>query len=112
MKKTIPTYEKLPKAFKAKWVKALKSGDFKQGEGVLRSKDNCYCCLGVAAKISGATCITGPSYIEKGKNIRGISKIPPMLLGNEHTALPRKLADMNDYGDNFNTIADWIDKNL
>ena len=38
--------------FKDKWLVALRSGDYKQGIGYLRKGDK-YCCLGVAAEISG-----------------------------------------------------------
>ena len=38
--------------FKDKWLVALRSGDYKQGKDYLR-KGNEYCCLGVAAEISG-----------------------------------------------------------
>lgn len=33
------------------WVKALRSGDFEQGIGVLRKGDK-YCCLGVACEVA------------------------------------------------------------
>lgn len=53
-------YWKLPKEFTEKWLKALRSGEYEQGEGML--KDNipseidthetyCYCCLGVAGDL-------------------------------------------------------------
>jgi hypothetical protein len=32
---------------KAMWLDALRSGEYRQGQGVLRSEDNEYCCLGV-----------------------------------------------------------------
>lgn len=35
------------KEIKARWVDALRSGDYKQGTGALRSKDDEFCCLGV-----------------------------------------------------------------
>ena len=38
--------------FKDKWLVALRSGDYKQGKDYLRRNDE-YCCLGVAAEISG-----------------------------------------------------------
>ena len=34
------------------WVEALRSGDYKQGKGALRTADGDYCCLGVACEIS------------------------------------------------------------
>ena len=40
---------------KSKWVAALRSGDFKQGEGMLHNpKEDSYCCLGVLCKVMGA----------------------------------------------------------
>jgi len=38
--------------FKEKWCTALESGDYKQGNGSLRS-DSGYCCLGVALEVEG-----------------------------------------------------------
>lgn len=34
-----------------KWIQALRSGNYLQGRGVLRSSDDKYCCLGVCADI-------------------------------------------------------------
>lgn len=36
-----------------KWIAALRSGDYKQGKGALRKKDDTYCCLGVLCAILG-----------------------------------------------------------
>lgn len=47
------TYQ-LPKEFAAKWVAALRSGEYKQCDGQLASP-NGYCCLGVACKAVGAS---------------------------------------------------------
>ena len=42
------------KSLKKKWVKALCSGDYKQGVGKLwNAKNNGYCCLGVLAVLDG-----------------------------------------------------------
>lgn len=35
------------KEVKAKWVAALRSGEYKQGKGRLKNINNEYCCLGV-----------------------------------------------------------------
>jgi len=45
---------KLPEDFKKRWIGALRTGDFKQGQGALYDKvSNTYCCLGVAAICEG-----------------------------------------------------------
>jgi hypothetical protein len=36
-----------------KWVEALRSGEYEQGTGRLKTRDGSYCCLGVACDISG-----------------------------------------------------------
>jgi hypothetical protein len=115
----------LNKKIKQKWLKALRSGKYRQTRtGQLYSEpSNAYCCLGVLQH-----CLTGnveddttPStewYIENG--------IPPLNdmvnlddklrknidLGNEWN-IENKLVQMNDKSKyNFAKIADWIEKNL
>ena len=39
---------------KAKWVAALRSGDYKQGKGTLLDKDNEYCCLDALDSVTQA----------------------------------------------------------
>ncbi len=35
-----------------KWVEALRSGEYRQGDSYLYNKDtDCYCCLGVACRV-------------------------------------------------------------
>ena len=38
-----------------KWVDALRSGKYEQGQGRLRTTDNKFCCLGVLCDISGTS---------------------------------------------------------
>lgn len=55
---------KLPEPFKTDWIKALRSGEYKQGEAMLFNKmHNSYCCLGV-----GAICL-GLFITESGNGI-------------------------------------------
>lgn len=37
--------------FKAKWIEALRSGEYKQAKECLRDMDGAMCCLGVAANL-------------------------------------------------------------
>lgn len=36
---------------KAKWIEALRSGEYKQGYGALRDDDDTFCCLGVLCDV-------------------------------------------------------------
>lgn len=61
---------------RAKWVKALRSGKYKQGEGVLfDKKTKAYCCLGVLCNVAGIKPVTS-------KTAKGVS----LFDGAENTA--------------------------
>ncbi len=110
--------DKLPVAFKKKWLKALRSGKYKQGEGQLERIDadgNAkYCCLGVACKM------LYPKERIKGGIIEldQYEKVPNILKGTgSENHLVLDLATMNDGGEetdpeSFGEIANWIEKNL
>lgn len=49
---TVPGQPRMNPAIKARWVAALRSGEYEQGRGVLRSADNCFCCLGVLTDLA------------------------------------------------------------
>lgn len=109
------TTQKLPKAFKAKWLKALRSGEYKQAKSALKEKSEDgfkHCCLGVACEVVKAKIIVKniPGFIESSQDVRGIRKVPTVLRGSSGVA--NKLARLNDMGNSFKRIALWIDKNL
>ena len=114
-----------------KWVKALRSGKYKQGRESLvgENKGECqYCCLGVLAKINGfseddmgghallthdlvQTCEirseSGDAFDEDGDNIpEGIR----LRVGRTNNSFDN-LAGANDGGASFKAIATWIEKN-
>lgn len=93
---------------KAKWVKALRSGRYKQGTGMLYSESNkAFCCLGVLAKSCG---ILGQRGAEAKSNIIYDNLADPLELTPSTQIL---LLHMNDVqGKSFNEIADWIEENL
>lgn len=112
-------YEKLDPEFKAKWVKALRSGRYEQGRAGLYSENqNTYCCLGVACSI-----LDIDNHVLNGKlypNAIFSDIIPKLLVSN--TKIINSLVHKNDgyRSDNnptgkvysFNEIADWIETNL
>jgi hypothetical protein len=106
---------------KAKWLTALRSGDFNQTKYLLKvllhNKENdqefcAYCCLGVLCEIAGFK--SEKRGYTFNFNLNGILEdgiIPPMFGLTE--ADIRYLVEMNDKGDDtFDKIADWIEENL
>lgn len=127
------TKYRLPAEFAAKWITALRSGEYKQTTGKLvvnlDYEDDPqpiygYCCLGVAAAICGVTVetmgINGmlDSYLFKEKGVEKPESLPLELLTDYAKAinggtLPRKLAELNDTdGYTFDQIADYIEKEV
>jgi hypothetical protein len=113
---------RLPKEFATKWLKALRSGDYKQDSGGLYDGySGGYCCLGVACRIeypihylknnSGSDGYAG--LIEKSKHHLkfDLKKIPKELKGGN--TLVDKLTRLNDDENySFKEIADWIEDNV
>lgn len=105
---------------KEKWVEALRSGKYKQCQTRLRI-DNSFCCLGVLCDISGMGKWKARPDVEAGLESYDVEgdeylSLPPVDMMNEFGLDSDNLSDltkMNDMnGDDFNTIADWIEKNL
>lgn len=108
----------MKKRIKVKWLKALRSGKYEQGHGVLHSLEkNNYCCLGVLCKIAG---------IYEKKKGEGDGRFAGEIHYLSHKLLTkfdiddvdmRVLANMNDgidgaEGKDFATIAKYIEENL
>ena len=111
--------DRLPKAFKKKWIAALRSGDYKQGMGTLYDfTDDRYCCLGVAGIVGGLK----QKEISKADILNGVELgfdpvkrgVPEVICGRNNNPIVSKLIDMNDaqLGFDFNGIANWIEENL
>lgn len=102
------------------WVEALRSGKYKQTRGRLRKDATHFCCLGVLCDIVAP----GQWKRDLGEwkfQDRNNSPFPASL---ELPSVPfrkrvkltldaaNKLAEMNDTGKRFSTIANYIEKNL
>ncbi len=113
---------KLPKAFKNKWLKALRSGDYPKGVSHLKAKENgiyTYCCLGVVGELCGVKGLTKPEDCEmldftRNSNMRGKTKVPLILQGSsaDGECIAVQLATLNDKSDTFEPVIKWIEKNL
>jgi hypothetical protein len=109
------------------WVKALRSGNYQQGQARLKFKNDegefSYCCLGVLGEISGVDSqdleIFSQLYTHEMQEKAGITswygtptsedKIN-VKIGNRLQSFA-SLAHANDRGATFKEIANWIEKN-
>lgn len=125
----------MKRGMKKKWLEALRSGKYEQGEGYLRrglseNDHGCYCCLGVLYEVTGGAW----KFDENLKAFRTNRNATGMLWDSwESYHLPGDvqilLSRMNDgyidkYGDHietshayriswsFSEIADWIEANV
>jgi hypothetical protein len=106
---------------KDKWIEALRSGKYKQGNQVLKSKSGHFCCLGVLCDISGLSewKLEGKdSPFEIYFNSNALLPEPVRtwaglynIFGRFHTNAPlESLATLNDDGLPFEQIADLIEE--
>jgi len=109
-----------PKVRRA-WVKALRSGKYKQGEEQLRNEnedgDRMHCCLGVLCEVQGVRYENFAPTVPRpfAKKI-GLFHPEDYFGGEWGKGVQGRLAKMND-GDGtpkrgFRAIATWIEKNL
>lgn len=97
---------------KAKWVAALRSGQYPQGRDHLRTFEDQYCCLGVLTDLmfpnEWAVSDSTRAYEHAGRYCW-----PAYLEDNPLSYRTMKtLAGMNDRSKSFSEIADWIEANL
>lgn len=99
----------LTKELKQKWIEALKSGKYGQTLGRLHDGGNGYCCLGVLEAIEGRV-NPGGHVSMLYKSLSG--PFDRSCVTGLTVAAQVNLAAMNDDGDSFGTIADWIGENI
>lgn len=119
--------EKMNQEVKQKWVAALRSGEYTQGQGSLKNAKSEYCCLGVLCDVAKRE---GLAVIEKYLPFEGLytfdgdmtflpmsvenwaqlsTEAPYVLVG----AGMERLDHLNDSGDfSFDQIADLIEASL
>lgn len=87
---------------KKEWVKALRSGEYKQGRGRLKCGDE-YCCLGVLGRVI---------KIDENDLCRGMLDVKEMCKIGLSAWDAGYLAQANDEGRSFAKIADYIEETL
>jgi hypothetical protein len=118
---------------KSQWITALRSGDFTQGQCVLRSTSEQYCCFGVLCTLLPFVSFTEDTesfdswtgYVAKFDILEAV---PDEYQNNVNNALSLpdsvcrfldikfydlvRLEHMNDSGHTFDQIANYIEGNL
>ena len=94
------------------WVDALRSGDYKQGRHAL-NKDGAFCCLGVLCEIAHKLGVVSKKQYENVFLYDDDSLSLPLKVS-EWSELESQyeLASMNDRGESFTQIADYIENIL
>jgi hypothetical protein len=93
---------------KEKWCEALRTGRYRQGNGVLNGSDmhgEFYCCLGVLREVMNKLDYTSSS---SGQFLT-YDQLCASGLSQEQQSF---LAEMNDNGEKFSTIADYIETHI
>lgn len=86
------------KDVKAKWLEALRSGEYEQGRSYLRSDDNKFCCLGVLCEIAVQDGVIDEASLSKYGTYR--------YDGWYESALPEKVQDWSGVDSTLGRFAD------
>ena len=98
-----------------KWVAALRSGNYVQGQNRLRNSEGKYCCLGVLCEVAGITRIDSGSYKFPRSNYMWHAAAEDSWWNKQFgTALNQnRLWQLNDTDEkSFAEIADYIEQEL
>jgi hypothetical protein len=110
---------KMNPKLKARWVEALRSGDYKQGTKFLRTNEGAYCCLGVLNMVDKG-CLAkdrGSSY-PGDRGVKGLSANVEDILVHANDKGKNSYKTTSKYGFTkfksftFKGIANWIERNL
>lgn len=109
----------MDKAIKKKWLKALRSGNYKKGIGNLckiRNGEACYCALGVLVEeMEGEGVWEKCLFPYNRMHVSGYEFMPPLHirgpagLSNQQC---EKIAELNDCSKGFDKVVDYIEANL
>ena len=101
----------MKRELKSKWIKALRSGKYKQGKGRLK-KNGKFCCLGVLRDVVNPKDRRGENGMLSPKQLDefGLTDNKQNFLASRNDGLGMQNPDRLQW--NFNQIADYIQANL
>jgi hypothetical protein len=99
-----------------KWVEALRSGKFKQGNQYLEDFKGNMCCLGIGCRVLGVKRVADTAGCYKYGEVEAVSSAPPefremtgLQTGLGMRKVGKDLSELNDSGTPFSKIADIIE---
>jgi hypothetical protein len=101
---------------KQKWLEALRSGEYAQGQRYLRREGDKFCCLGVLCDLVDPNGWVSPGPTSRWAHSIDFTSLLPLSIarsaGLEYDTKLDDLMSMNDRGKPFVEIADWIEANI
>jgi hypothetical protein len=92
------------------WIALLRGGTYKQGRQKLRTRDNCFCCMGVLGDMDNPEWRADADTFELNNFSRCYLSDEQLSKYGLCRTDQAVLTDMNDQGDSFDTIADRIER--
>lgn len=93
-----------------RWIAALRSGEYCQGNGSLRPGSNEFCCLGVLCDLASKD--GGPGWDERGHFMGRKAVLPEAVARFMNITEQMDLISLNDRGQTFHQIADYIESRV
>jgi hypothetical protein len=106
---------KMDQNVKELWLKALRSGEYKQGRRQLRDTSDNFCCLGVLCDVIDPTKWKTASPELVSYTYEGFGGTLPesiQIYAEVPLNITSFLINMNDGGKSFTRIADYIEENV
>ena len=104
------------KEIKAKWLEALRSGNYAKAEGSLKKQNYkgtlCYCCLGVLQELLHPEEFTHRSGVFRAGLLFGFPTETVTIEAQLDRTDQRRLAYINDNSQGFNDVIKYIEENL
>jgi hypothetical protein len=104
-------YAKMDPAVKRKWLKALRSGKYRQHRNELKDGHGAYCCLGVLGRVVGDMSSDGDLGSMPSDGVRERVNLSSAAAGKLSVMNDRRTANGRIVYD-FKKIADWIEEKL
>lgn len=101
--------------FKQRWLGALRGDQYQQGTSWLRRADGGFCCLGVLCDLIDPNGWTPGPHVHRWGISENTSILPHQaraVTGLHDQFALDELMRMNDNGQSFAQIADWIEANI